>query len=256
MPRPCPALLPAEVARQLVGPALHALRQHGFAALQATVPRQRHGPVQIVATRSYATELFNAQIHRNSPHASADVADIATASVTAPAWKVPCREREPPAPAVTTAPVFRSPCRGMDGGLDGIRYAYTQNQPRMPTPAPGAVCGAAVAKRADLDLALPLPGQAGQVAPSGASPALDTDAFSLTDAAEELSLGMAHKVEEKHHRAQVRARAGASRRPRGRSRGRDAAVARTRRACQAGGTDQASAGRPRWPQEARHAVVP
>lgn len=74
-----------------------------------------------------------------------------------------------------------------------------QNQPRMPTPAPGAVGGAAVAKRADLDLALPLPGQAGQVAPSGASPALDTDAFSLTDAAEELSLGMAHKVEEKHH---------------------------------------------------------
>ena len=88
----------------------------------------------------------------------------------------------------------------MDGGLfDGIRYAYTAK------PAQDANAGArrgrraAVAKRADLDLALPLPGQAGQVAPSGASPALDTDAFSLTDAAEELSLGMAHKVEEKHH---------------------------------------------------------
>ena len=88
----------------------------------------------------------------------------------------------------------------MDGGLfDGIRYAYTAKPAQDANAGARRGRGAAVAKRADLDLALPLPGQAGQVAPSGASPALDTDAFSLTDAAEELSLGMAHKVEEKHH---------------------------------------------------------
>ena len=88
----------------------------------------------------------------------------------------------------------------MDGGLfDGIRYAYTAK------PAQDANAGA---RRS---AALPSPNGPTWTSPSRCQARrarwrhralrrpLDTDAFSLTDAAEELSLGMAHKVEEKHH---------------------------------------------------------
>ena len=85
----------------------------------------------------------------------------------------------------------------MDGGLfDGIRYAYTAK------PAQDANAGARRGRRCRRQTAdRTSPSVARPGGPGGAIGrfALDTDAFSLTDAAEELSLGMAHKVEEKHH---------------------------------------------------------
>lgn len=79
--------------------------------------------------------------------------------------------------------------------------AIQHNLPKATTPPPAASGGAAggVQRPGHASRQATTQGQGSQLAPSGFSQPVDATAFSLTDAAEELSLHMAHKVEEKHH---------------------------------------------------------